>query len=313
MKTCKNCGASINEDSRFCTQCGADTFADNAEEQTAVFAEASAEPETDQPAPAQSEGSYYQPENAETVSGGEYYQPATDTAANSGNASTYTYAVPTDQTPVGKGKKGKGRTWAIIGSVIVVLIFVVRIGLGALGIIGGVASNISSISEGYETSTAYINSSINLKIDTTKGGMSVLSDSEKREYFNIDPSTYETFIYDMDTDEYIYVMLAEGSLAESATNMKKFAKEIAEYVYEGESNYEIGDTYELEISGKTFTCVDITQTVENDPYYGTYVSEQTLCFIKSATMFLEISITTYPEETGNHAQDIINQYFTTAE
>lgn len=305
MKTCKNCGASINEDSRFCTQCGADTFADNAEEQTAVVTEASAELETDVPV---SES----PVSDSTVSSGEYYQPAADTTAASAGASTYTYAVPTDQTPVGKGKKKTG-VWAIIAVVIVVLGILVRVGFGALGIFGDVADKLSLISEGYETSTAYINSSINLKIDASKGGMTVLSDSEKRDYFGIDPSTYETFIYDMDTDEYIYVMIAAGSLAESAQNMKSFAKEIAEYVYEGESNYKIGDAYELEIAGNKFTCVDIVQTVEDDPYYGTYVSEQTLCFIKSTTTFLEISITTYPEETGNHAQDIINQYFSTAD
>lgn len=312
MKTCKNCGASINDDSRFCTQCGADTFADNAEEQTAVVAEASAQPETDQPAPAQSEEGYYQPESNDTVSGGEYYQPAADTATASGSTSAYTYAVPADQTPVGKGKK-KRSVWAIVAAVIIVVGILVRVGLGALGLFGEVASNISSISEGYETANAYINSSINLKIDASKGGMEVLSDTEKRDYFGIDPGSYETFIYDMDTDEYVYVMIAEGSLAESTQNMKKFAKEIAEYVYEGQSNYTIGEAYELEITGHTFTCVDVVQTVEDDPYYGTYVSEQTLCFIRNTTMFLEISITTYPEETGNHAQDIINQYFTTAE
>lgn len=322
MKTCKNCGASINEDSRFCTQCGADTFAETAQDQSEAFAEASAQPATDIPVDGEeyyrpeggtpvSDGDYYQPENSAPVSGGDYYQPVGDTNAAPGSTSTYTYAVPTDQTPVGKGKK-KHSVWAIIVAVVIVLGVIVRVGIGALGLFGDVAGNLSTISEGYETSTAYINSSINLKIDASKGGMTVLSDSEKKDYFNINPDSYETFIYDMDTDEYIYVMIAEGSLAESAQSISKFAKEIAEYVYEGESNYTIGDTYELEIAGNKFTCVDVAQTVEDDPYYGTYHSEQTFCFIKNATTFLEISITTYPEETGNHAKDIIDQYFSTA-
>ena len=142
--------------------------------------------------------------------------------------------------------------------------------------------------------------------------MDVLTDTEKKDWFGINPDDYETFIYDSETDEYIYVMIAEGSLAESAQSMKSFAKEIAEYVYEGESNYTIGDAYELDIAGNTFTCIDVSQTVEDDPYYGTYYLEQTFCFLKSTTVFMEISITAYPEETGNHAKDIIDQYFTTA-
>lgn len=303
MKTCKNCGASINEDSRFCTQCGADTFESGVEE-TAAPVEASVEPET--------ENTVIEQTDAPIQSGEVYYQPA-DGTTESSTASAYTYAVPTDQTPVGKGKKGSGRIWAIIAAVIVILGIVVRVGLGALGIFGDVAGKLATISKGYETPDAYINSSINLKIDASKGGMDVLNDSEKREYFGIDPDSYETFIYDYETDEYIYVMIAEGSLAESAQSMKSFAKEIAEYVYEDETNYTIGDAYELEIAGNKFTCVDVTQTVEDDPYYGTYYLEQTFCFIKSSTVFMEISITTYPEETGNHAQDIIEQYFTTAE
>ena len=313
MKTCKNCGASINEDSRFCTQCGADTFESGAEEQTVVNAEASAQPETDHAAaPAQSGEVYYQPEGENTVSGGEYYQPATDTAAASGSANTYTYAVPTDQTPVGKGKKKKS-VWAIIVAVIIVLGIVVRVGLGALGIFGEVADKISKISEGYETSTAYINSSMNLKIDASKGGLQVLTDSEKKDYFSLNADDYETFLYDFDTDECVYVMIAQGNLAESAQNIKSFVKEVAEYIYEGESNYKIGEIYERDIAGNTFTCVDITQTVEDDPYYGTYQLEQTLCFVKNTTMFLEISITAYPEETGRHTKDIIDMYFTTNE
>ena len=305
MKTCKNCGASVNEDSRFCTQCGADTFADGAEEQTTVLTEASAQPETDQG------GEYYQPAAEQTAapdqSGEVYYQPA-EGSIDSSPASSYTYAVPVDQEPVGKGKKKKGGVWAVIAAVIVILGIVVRVGLGALGIFGDVADKLSTISEGYETPSAYINSSINLKIDTSKGGMEVLTDSEKKDYFGIDPDNYETFIYDYDTDEYLYVMIAEGSLAESAQNMKSFAKEIAEYVYEGQTNYTVGEAYEREIAGRTFTCVDVSQTVEDDPYYGTYYLEQTFCFIKSATVFLEISVTTYPEESGHHPQDIIDLY-----
>lgn len=290
----------MNEDSRFCTQCGADTFESGVEE-TAVLTEATAQPEAENTASEQTA--------APAQSGEVYYQPAEGTAEGS-TASSYTYAVPTDQVPVGKGKKGKGRVWAIIASVIVVLGIVVRVGLGALGLFGEVADKLSSISEGYETSTSYINSSLNLKIDASKGGMEVLSDSEQRDYFGIDPSSYDTFIYDYDTDEYIYVMIAEGSLSESAQSMKSFAKDIAEYVYEGQTNYEIGDTYELNIAGNKFTCIDITQTVEDD-YYGTYYSEQTLCFIKSATTFLEISITAYPEETGRHTKDLIDMYIGT--
>lgn len=310
MKTCKNCGASMNDDSRFCTSCGADTFEVGAEAQTEVLTEASVQPETDSTV---SGGEYYQPapEQTETTaqSGEVYYQPVGGTT-ESGTASTYTYTAPANQVPVGKGKKGKGRVWAIIASVIVILGIVIRFGLGALGLFGDVAGKLSSISEGYETSTSYINSSLNLKIDASKGGMEVLSDSEKRDVFGIDPDDYETFIYDFDTDEYIYVMIAEGSLAESAQNLKSFAKEIAEYIYEDESNYEVGEAYELDIAGNKFICVDISQTVE-DPYYGTYYLEQTLCFIKSTTTFMEISITAYPEETGRDTRDLINMYFST--
>lgn len=313
MKTCKNCGASINDDSRFCTSCGADTFEQAAEEQTVVNAEASAQPETDGSV---SGGEYYQPEAEQTAaaqSGEVYYQPV-DGTAESSTASAYTYTAPADQVPIGKGKKGKGRIGAIIAVVIVILGIVLRIGIKALDYIdiGDVASNLSSISKGYETPDAYINSSVNLKIDASKGGMDVLTDTEKKDWFGINPDDYETFIYDSETDEYIYVMIAEGSLAESAQSMKSFAKEIAEYVYEGESNYKIGDAYELDIAGNTFTCIDVSQTVEDDPYYGTYYLEQTFCFLKSTTVFMEISITAYPEETGNHAKDIIDQYFTTA-
>lgn len=307
MKTCKNCGASINDDSRFCTQCGADTFEQEAQEETAVIAEASAQPATDSNV---NSGEYYQPEaqaEAPAQSGEVYYQPVDGNAENS-TASTYTYAVPTDQVPVGKGKKGKGRVWAIIAAVIVILGIVIRVGLGALGIFGEVADKLSSISEGFETSTSYVNSSIDLTIDTTKGGMKILSDYDQEYVFGIDPDDYETFIYDYDTDEYIYVMMAEGNLAEAAQNMKSFVADIAKSLYANQTNYEIGDVYERDIAGNTYTCVDISQTV-NDPGYGTYYLEQTLCFIKSSTMFLEISITVYPEETGNHAQDIIDRYF----
>ena len=304
MKTCKNCGASINDDSRFCTQCGADTFADGAQEEPAVVAEATAEPETDNAAAPTATEAPAEAEEESTVSAGEYYQPPTENASST--TSAYTYTVPVDQQPVGKGKK-KGRVWAIILSVIVVLGIVIRFGLGALGIIGDVVSNSATLSKGMETSTAYINSSINLKIDATKGGMSVLTDAQKRDYFGIDPNDYETFLYDEQTDEYMYVMIAEGNLVEATTNMSKFVTEIAEYIYEGEENYKISDTYEREIAGNTFTCVDISQEVK-DAYYGDYYLEQTLCFVKDATMFLEISITTYPEESGNHPQDIINTY-----
>lgn len=311
MKTCKNCGASINDDSRFCTNCGADTFEGVAEEQTAVLSEAVAQPATDSDV---SGGEYYQPAAEQTEpapqSGEVYYQPAESTADGDATSS-YTYAVPTDQVPVGKGsKKGRlGRIGAIILSVIVIVgVILFKVGLKALDYIdiGDVASSLSSISEGYETSTSYINSSANFTIDSSKGGMKVLSSEEKRYYFGDDGDNYETFLYDETTGEYIYVMIAEGNISESAQKMDKFVLDIAEYIYEGETGYKIGDVYEREIAGNTYTCVDISQTATDS--YGTYYLEQTLCFVRSSNVFLEISITTYPEETGNHSQDLIDQY-----
>lgn len=314
MKTCKNCGASINDDSRFCTQCGADTFEGAAEEQTAVLSEPSAQPATDSGV---SGGEYYQPAAAQAEpadqSGEVYYQPA-ESSTESSAASAYTYTVPTDQVPVGKGKKkGRfGRVGAIILSVIIVVgAILVKVGIRALDYIdlGDVASSLSSISEGYENEslTAYINASVNFTIDSTKGGMEILSDEAKYHYFGDNSDIYETYLYDFDTDEGIYVMMAEGTVAESATNLKSFAKEIAESIYEGESNVKFGDVYELEIAGNKYTCIDITQTVEDD-YYGSYVTEQTLCFIKSTNVFLEISVTAFPEETGRNTKDLIDQY-----
>lgn len=294
MKTCKNCGASINDDSRFCTQCGADTFDGVTEEQTAVLSEASAQPATDS-----------------DVSGGEYYQPAEGTADGDATSS-YTYAVPTDQVPVGKGsKKGRlGRIGAIILSVIVIVgVILFKVGLKALDYIdiGDVASSLSSISDGYETASSYINSSVNFTIDSSKGGLEILSDEDKKYYFADSADSYETYLYDFDTDECIYVMIAEGSVSESTQKIKDFVKDFVEYVYEGETDCNIGDVYERDIAGNTYTCVDVTQTV-NDPNYGTYYLEQTLCFVKSSNVFLEISVTAYPEETGRHTKDLIDQY-----
>lgn len=310
MKTCKNCGASINDDARFCTNCGADTFAGADEERTAVLSEASAEPATDNTV---SGGEYYQPEAAQTESAeqsGAYYQPA-GSNAESDTSSAYTYAVPTDQVPVGKGKKSKGRIGAIILSVVIIIgVILFKIGVRVLDYVdfGDVASSLSTISEGYETSTAYINSSINLTIDSSKGGMDLFSAEEKEYYLGDSANSYETYLYDFDTNESIRVLMATGNLADSTVNMKKKVAELVEDIYEDDTACKISDVYERKIAGNTYTCVDVSETV-NDPDYGTYYIEQSLCFIRSSTVFLEIVIDAYPEETGRHPQDLIDQYF----
>ena len=305
MKTCKNCGASINDDSRFCTQCGADTFESGAVEETVVNVEASAQPETDNTEiPAQG-GEYYNPEGDNTVGGGEYYQPATADA--SGSASSYTYTVPADQEPVGKGKK-KGRVWAIVLAVIIVLGFIGRFGLKIADIVFDVLDNKTSISDGSVSLSGYTNDSLNLNIDVSGSNFKIASEDELSSYFNVNPDDYETVIYNYSTGEILAVCIFKGSATEIAQSVEEFARAEAEYYYKNETNYKISDVYEREIAGKTYTCVDISQAVE-DEEYGDYYTEETLCIIKDGSTFVEIQIVTYPEETGRNAQNIIDQYF----
>lgn len=296
MKTCKNCGTPNSDDAKFCLRCGGNTFEESIGEQTTVLNETPAQPVADSTV---NSGEYYNPANqtVTTPNGDVYYQPSYGTAE--GNmANPYAYTIPMDQTSAGKSKKGKGKVWAIIAAVVVVLGVIIGFG----------ASYQSPITEGYETPNVYINPSINLKIDANKGDMYILSDSEKKNYLGIESDEYETFLYDYDTDEFIYVVFAEGNLSEATQNLKSLVEEMGEILYEGETNYEVGSAYELEIAGNTFTCVDISQTVENDPDYGTYNLVQTLCFVRHSTTFLEISVTVYPDETGHSTKDLIDMY-----
>lgn len=304
MKTCKNCGASINDDSRFCTQCGADTFADGAGEQTAVLTEASAQPATDSNV---SGGECYQPATGQTAasdrSGEVYYQPAGGTT-ESGTVSSYTYAAPADQVPVGNAKKGKGRVWAIIAAVVVILGIV---GFVALGLFGENDDKPSSISKGYETSTAYINSSIDLMIDTSKGDMELMSD-EYKNYYGVSEDDFETFICDMDTGDYIFIDIFEGTFYETSQDMKDFTKETMEYWYGEDESLVIGDVYEREIGGKTYTCADVSQT-KSDYSNNVYAWDTATCFLREGSTFFEIEITVYPDESTNTIDSIISTYF----
>lgn len=293
MKTCKNCGASINDDSRFCTNCGADTFESGAEEQTTVLTEASVQPETDTAA-------------APEQSGEVYYQPVGETTEST--ASTYTYTASADQRPIGNGKKKKP-----VGLIIVIVVIILGIAGAALsssGLFGG--SKGDKISEGsVASSTEYVNDSLNLKIDLSGSNFETVSDRDMRSTFNLDPDLYETLIYDYTTGEMIVVFLFEGNADEVAQDIKEFTHDEAEYYYENQSNYTIGDVYEQNIGGKTYTCVDIGQNVENATY-GDYYLEETLCVLRSGSTFIEIEIITYPEETGNDGQKLIDQFFKAA-
>lgn len=276
MKICKKCGALINDDARFCTRCGTDTTEN---------AEPSAQPQTE----------YYEPAN----NGDVYYQPGND--SSNGNTDTYQSQPTVYQQPT--PKKGKFPVWII--AVIVVAAISAVAAVGSANLFGKTDGKVS-ISEGYDTETEYINTSLNLKIDSSKGPMEIMSD-QYRDYYGASESGIESFIADMESGENIYIRILEGSFYETNQDIKAFTKETIEYWYEEYPNAVISDVYEREIAGITYTCADVSETV-SDYEYGDYYLETTICFLKDGSTFFEIDITTYPEETGNNTDSIIKTY-----
>lgn len=310
MKFCKDCGAPMNDDSRFCTRCGADNMtAAESDSQTTVNAEPSAQPRTDYQPNANSDNVYYQPNaNNDNV----YYQPKNDFSNGAPNAYPY-QQPPIYQQPAPKKKKFP--VWAIIIIVLVVL-FV----LGGLFAVGGAyiltgriigsgeeSETVYEIYSGYETYTEYINSSVNLRIDSSMGDLEIMSD-EYREYYDTSEGEFETFICDPITGDYIYVEILEGSYYESTQSMEDFVRETMEYWYGDDEDITIGDVYEREIAGVTYTCADVSKFVVNyDSEY--YAWDTTTCFVRSGSTFFEIEITVYPYDSYETIDSMINTYF----
>lgn len=294
MKICKSCGALINDDARFCTRCGADNMAeiDNAS-QPVVNPEPSAQPQANFQPAANDDDVYYHPDNDFSNPAANAYQPPVYQQP--------AYAQPMYGQPAPKKKKFP--VWIII--VIAVVVFGGIFAIGGLALIGASMDDpnaITEISAGYETSTEYINTSVNLWIDTTKGNFEIMTD-EYKEYYESTDEDVETFIGDWDTGDYIFVAILEGSFYEASQDMDEFVEETMEYWYGDDEDIIIGDVYERVIAGKTFTCADVSQVGSSYDRWDT-----TTCFIREGSTFFEIEITVYPDDSSNTIDSIINTY-----
>lgn len=303
MKICKNCGAQVNDDSRFCTKCGADTMAGGDD---SALTEASAAPLTDERPPAVSadqSGVYYQPP---TENGGKSEAEPT-TPYSYGATSEYHYeGEPVPQKPA----KKRLPVWSIILIVIAAIGIVIRIGLFVLDFVDVDTVIPSAISDGEVSEGVYINNDLGIKADfSDPSKMALMNDEELKFYgFTDGDVEYEFVAYDKSTGETLSAYIVEGSVSEAMMSMDEFVSQTVEYAFDDDENCEISEIFEKEIAGKTFTCAKVSQTVQEEGYEPYYM-EQTLCIIREGKSFFELLFTIYPEETGSEVDDMTATYF----
>ena len=337
MKTCSKCGNQMNDDSRFCTQCGYDTMQENQE---------SVNPN---PAPeyntnvyqnnTQANGIYYQPgnnyTNNSTDSSGQYASGGANYSAQyaNSNAMPYNGGIPTKE-------KKKMPVWkkllialaVIFGIVIISFIALFCLGLSVAdddavdSILNGTfdpdSESASLFEPGYIDGDSYINESANLKMFPPDSSWIFMSAEETAEDYDaeIDPETgrvhldiyyLEAEMVNEDNGSNILISIIEGDAASALMSVESTAKYIAESNAEScrrdGDTCTVSETYDMTVAGESYTCIDLVSY--NVDEYGTYSISQTFCYRKAGSDFIEIQLTTSPDYDTLTTADYLESCF----
>ncbi len=327
MKICKLCGTKLEDDVRFCFNCGADTTHKGAVEtvDSDSYKEADAR-QTRQTNTVPRQPSFQSntiPPQQENV----YYQPSDSNSAQGGDAP---YRLPYSAHVYTEKKKRKLPAWAIILIVLACLFVLFIAGIIALGSFGfnqvmkenpnfltnikeyisDEASDGESITGGVVNGDTYTNDSVGLAIDVTGSRYRFLNSDEVKDVMEEQADYTEFIFFDETSQENIMGLIVEGSISDVIKDEKVLVREMAEYIFEdSDYPYEIGDAYTMTISGKEFSCIDISQTIDDDEIEVPFTTVMTLCIYKEGSSFYELQFTLYPEETGADAESIVKEYF----
>ncbi|MDE5995849.1 MAG: zinc ribbon domain-containing protein [Eubacterium sp.] len=280
MKNCKNCNAEINDDAKFCTSCGA--------EQDDVVTAESPVNETFSAAP------------AESVNSNVYFTLGTDPQP----AAFYNGAASAVAGNAAPPKKKNGLKIVIAVIAILVVAGIAFVAKGALS--GG-----SSIEPGHVDGNAYINSSVDLKINCPDG-WKIVTGAELAESIGgtvdangrvaSDGGYYDCMLIN-DIGDNIIVMTIDGNIVDAAMSEDDFIKSLAASFA---SNGKVGQPYKTTIGGNTYNCVDTSSVSE-----GVAV-DQTIFVIKEGKQYFDVLITTFPEYSEETASKLIEANFTAA-
>ncbi len=297
MKNCINCNAEINDDERFCHVCGAEQAVNQPEAQNetagaASFAGADAAPFAG--------AGVNQPPQQPNV----YFTPGTDA-----QPMTFNGGAVVENVGAPKKKKGKKVLAVIIGIIILLVAgFVIK------SVMTGVLAGDSELEMGVVDESSYTNSSVDLKINCPEGwevlGGDYLSDfleitpDAEGKYEDYDGTVYEFAAMDLESGSNVIVSNFEGNIADAILDDDEAIETIIES-YKEDGNT-VGEPYEMTIGGETYNCFDAEGKNMGNAF------NQRILVIKEGMHYFYIVITVFPEYDDVTAQELIDNYFTSA-
>lgn len=209
--------------------------------------------------------------------------------------------------PAPKKKKSKISLAGIIG-----IIIGIAVAIACSNILSGTFSA-NKIEAGIADESGYTNSSVDLRIDCPDG-WEIVTGTELAEMTNSavaedgSVKNSEGLVYECmmssDIGENIIIAEIDGNIIDALTSTDDFIDDLTDSFSEDSI---ISQNFEMQIGGNKYNCISADSVIQNINV------KQTVCAVKEKNEYFVIIFTLYPDYSDFNADEMIEDYFKSAE